>query len=67
MSEESVYISEVKVERIRGSLRNAHLPAREEPIQFGIHSGIAEHYGADQESIEPTTATLDYLVASAVG
>ena len=67
MSDPSVYVSEVKVERVRGPLRNAYLPAREEPIQFGIHSGIAAHYGADPDSLQPTTATLDYLVASAVG
>ncbi len=62
-----VYVSEVKVIRVKGSLRRAELPARAEPVWFGVHGGIAEHYGVPPEKLEPTTATLDYLVGAAVG
>lgn len=62
-----IYQSNVRVVRVKGPLRRAELPARKEPIWFGVHSGIADHYGVSAQDSEPTTATLDYLVASAVG
>ncbi len=64
MAEEVVYISNVKVERIKGPLRRTYVPAEEEPTYFGVHSEIAEHYGIDTEVHEPHTTTLDMLVAS---
>jgi hypothetical protein len=67
MSDEVVYVSNVRIERVKGAYRRAYLPAREEPIAFGMHSEIAEHYGADPNAIQPRTATLDYLVAAAAG
>lgn len=61
-----VYVSEVRIERVAGPLRRAFLPAREEPVLFGVHSAIAEHYGlAPDGEAHPTT--LDYLVAAAAG
>lgn len=65
--EEVVYRSRVKVERLEGPLRRAVLPARAEPIYFGVHSEIAEHYGLDPEGLEANPTTLDYLVAAAAG
>lgn len=64
---EVVYRSEVHIVRERGSLRRASLPGREDPITFGVHSEVAEHYGVDggPGSDEPTT--LDYVVAAAGG
>ncbi|MGD8752977.1 MAG: hypothetical protein PVG14_16200 [Anaerolineales bacterium] len=67
MGDEVVYVSKVRIERVKGAHRRAYLPARDEPIAFGMHSEIAEHYGADPEVIEPRSATLDYLVAAAAG
>lgn len=66
MEKEPVYVSAVKIERVGGPLRRAYLPAREEPVLFGVHSAIAEHYGVP-EGIEPHPTTLDYLVAAAAG
>ncbi len=40
-----VYVSRVRIERQRGPLRLAHLPAEEEPVVFGVHDEIAAHYG----------------------
>ena len=64
---EAVYLSKVRVERILGPKRRAYLPAREDPIYFGVHSEIAEHYGTDLSIHQPNPATLDYVVAAAAG
>lgn len=64
---EAVYVSRVRIERIRGPLRRAWLPAREEPIELGVHDAIADHYGVARGSDVERTTTLDYLVAAAAG
>ena len=61
------YVARVRVERIRGPLRRAEIPGEGDPIYFGVHGEIAEHYGiADPGDAERAT-TLDYLVAAAAG
>lgn len=67
MSDEPVYISNVRIERVRGPLRRAYLPAHEGPVFFGVHSEVAEHYGVDPKVHEPHTTTLDYVVAATAG
>ncbi len=67
MSESVVYRSRVRVEPVKGPLRRAYLPAEQEPIIFGLHSEVAEHYGVDMKDHEPHATTLDYLVAAAAG
>jgi hypothetical protein len=67
MSDQVVYTSRVRIERVKGPLRRAYLPAREEPVFFGVHSDVAEHYGTDMEENEPHTTTLDYVVSAAAG
>jgi hypothetical protein len=62
---EVVYRSEVIICRDRGPLRHAHLPATDDPVEFGVHSAIAEHYGVTPE--REVAATLDYIVAAAGG
>ncbi len=62
-----VYRSEVRVERLRGPLRKAWLPGRDEAITFGVHSEVAEHYGTDLDAYPPDATTLDYVVAAAGG
>ena len=52
---EVVYVSHVRVERIRGPLRRAEVPGSVEPIYFGVHDEIADHYGdpdADRAKVE---------------
>jgi hypothetical protein len=41
------------------------LPAELEPVLFGVHSEIADHYGVDPHVHTPHATTLDYLVAAA--
>jgi hypothetical protein len=67
MSNQVVYVSQVKIERVKGPLRRAYLPVEPEPIRFGVHSEIAAHYGVSPEVSEPHATTLDYVVAAAAG
>lgn len=64
---EPTYTSRVRIERIEGPMRRAWLPAEAEPVLFGVHSEIAEHYGVDPERFPPQATTLDYVVAAAGG
>ncbi len=62
-----VYRSKVKIERQRGPLRLAYLPAEREPVSFGVHGAIARHYGVDPEVADPHATTIDYVVAATGG
>jgi hypothetical protein len=64
---EVVYTSRVRVERIGGPLRRAEVPGAEEPIFFGVHDEIADHYGVPRGGDAERTTTLDYVVAAAAG
>ena len=64
---EVVYESRVKLERLGGPVRLATLPGESEPVTFGVHGAIAEHYGLDMSRIEPRATTIDYVVAAAGG
>ncbi len=64
---EVVYTSTVRIERVRGPLRRAYLPAEPAPVLFGVHGAVAQHYGVDMKDHEPHATTLDYVVAAAVG
>jgi hypothetical protein len=64
---QAVYVSKVRIERIKGSLRHAFLPAESEPVTFSVHDEVAEHYGRKPGEYEPAATTLDYLVAAAAG
>jgi len=61
------YISRIRIERLGGPRRLAHLPAADEPVRFGVHSEVAKHYGVDPDRFPPQPATLDYIVAAAAG
>jgi hypothetical protein len=62
-----VYRSRSRIERIKGPVRRAYLPAAPEPIWFGMHDEVAEHYGMDPDLYPAHTATIDYLVAATGG
>ena len=67
MNDAVVYRSQVKIERVKGPLRRAYLPAEEAPTIFGVHSEVAKHYGVDPGAHTPRATTLDYIVAAAAG
>jgi len=60
-----VYTSRVRIERQRGPMRLAYLPAEEEPVVFGVHSEVAEHYRVPPDAFPAHATTLDYVVAAA--
>jgi hypothetical protein len=64
---EVVYRSHVSIRREGGPLRHARLPALAEPVTFGVHDEVAEHYGLAEGQYEPQATTLDYIVAAAGG
>lgn len=64
---EVAYRSDVRIERVKGPLRKAYLPAESEPVLFGVHGAIAEHYKVSPEVSEPHATTLDYVIAAAAG
>jgi len=61
------YRSHVRIERVKGPLRKAYIPAEPEPILFGVHGAIARHYKVSPDIAEPHASTLDYVVAAAAG
>jgi hypothetical protein len=62
-----VYRSEVRIERVKGPVRRAWLPAETMPVTFGVHGAVAEHYKVPPEVLEPHATTLDYVVAATAG
>ena len=67
MSDPVVYRSRVRIERVQGPHRRAYLPVQADPVHFGVHSAVAEHYGVDPDVHVPRDTTLDYLVAATAG
>lgn len=61
------YVSEVRIELLNGVLRKAVLPVEREPVIFGVHGAVAEHYGIAPDVSEQHATTLDYIVAAAGG
>ena len=61
------YVSRVRIERLHGPLRRAEIPGESEPIYFGVHDEIAEHYGVTEPGDAERATTLDYVVAAAGG
>ncbi len=61
------YTSKVRIERQVGPMRLAYLPAEKEPVVFGVHSEVAQHYKVPPEKFPPRATTLDYVVAAAGG
>lgn len=63
----AVYVSEVRIERMGGPVRHAHLPAEDEPVVYGVHGAVAEHYGVPDGAFPARATTLDHVVAAAAG
>jgi hypothetical protein len=61
------YVSRVRITRQGGPQRLAYLPAEQQPVAFGVHDEVAEHYGVKPGAVPPRATTLDYVVAAAGG
>lgn len=64
---EVVYTSRVRIERLKGPLRRAELPGADEPVFFGVHDEVADHYGVQRGGDAERATTLDHVVAAAAG
>ena len=64
---EVAYLSKVRIERVKGPLRKAWLPAESQPVWFGTHGAVAAHYGTKPGEYETHATTLDYVVAATAG
>jgi hypothetical protein len=64
---DAVYRGKIRMERVGGPVRRAWLPAEPEPVIFGVHGAIAEHYGVPAGAIAPHATTIDYVIAAAAG
>lgn len=62
-----VYVSRVRIERRLGPMRLAYLPVEPDPVWFGVHGAVAEHYRVKVDMLEPHATTLDYIVAATGG
>jgi hypothetical protein len=67
VSKPVVYRSRVRVERVAGPVRRAYLPGEAQPVVFGVHGAVAEHYKVAAGAFEPHATTLDYVVAAVAG
>ena len=61
------YVSKVRIERLKGPQRLAYLPGEPEPVRFGVHGAVAQHYGINPTEVPVNATTIDYLVAAAAG
>ncbi len=59
------YTANIQIERLQGPVRRAYLPATPDPVMFGVHGAIAEHYGV--EGATEMATTLDYVIAATGG
>lgn len=64
---EVVYRSEIRIERVKGPVRKAYLPAEKQPVIFGVHGAVAKHYKVAPDAFEPRATTLDYVIAATAG
>lgn len=67
MLDEPKYVSKVKIVREGGPVRRAQLPAEREPVMFGTHDEVREHYGTAPGQYPDHATTLDYVVAATAG
>ena len=51
-----VYRSTVRIERVKGPVRKAYLPAESEPVIFSVHGAVAEHYNLNYSHVDPRLA-----------
>ncbi|GAB6062501.1 hypothetical protein [Deferrisoma palaeochoriense] len=60
-----VHTSRITITREKGPVRKAVIHGLEEPVYYGVHSGIQKFYGVDP--VEEHAATLDHIVGAVAG
>ena len=66
MESSPAYVSKIRIVREGGPIRRAYLPV-DEPVTFGTHGPVREHYGTAPGQYPEHATTLDYVVAAAAG
>ena len=61
------YSAQIRIEGVKGPVRRAYLPAESQPVAFGVHGAIAEHYKVPPDLFEPHATTIDYVIAGTAG
>jgi len=56
------YRSHVRIQRVKGPIRRAFVPAHDGLVMIGVHSEVTEHCGVENNVVDPYTTTLDYVV-----
>lgn len=64
---EVVYVAQVRIEREGGPVRRGYLPAEQEPVYYGAHGAVADHYGYPAGEFPDHATTLDHVVGAAAG
>jgi len=67
MPDDVVYVSEVLIERRGGPIRAGHLPGENDPVLYGVHGAVAEHYGVAEGAFPSHATTIDHVVGAAAG
>jgi hypothetical protein len=67
MAEKPTYIPRIRIVREGGPIRRAYLPVETEPVIFGTHDEVRDHYGTAPGQYPDHATTLDYVVAAAAG
>ena len=60
-----VHTSRMRIDRVKGPIREMFLEGFDTPIRFGVHGGIKKFYGVEPD--EDVPATLDYMVGAVGG
>ena len=62
---EVVYRSQVRIERVRGPIRKAYLPAETGPVVFGVHGFFADRCPV-YRTLKPAIAITTELIFEAL-
>ena len=62
---EVIHTSKVRLVRDVGPVRRAFIEHFEDPVYYGVHSGIADFYGVQPQHEYP--ATLDHMISAVAG
>lgn len=60
-----VHTSRMRIDRVKGPVREMFLEGFDTPVRFGVHGGIKKFYGVEPD--EEVPATLDYMVGAVGG
>lgn len=59
---EPIYTSHVRLEKVKGPIRQAFIESFSEPVRYGVHGAIKTFYGVEPD--EELPATLDQMIAA---